>query len=167
MSRSFDGSTASSASVEQIHAAFARVDYWLARLTGSDAITTLDSLTSETDGTVAVRVTQHVGRQLLPRPIANLIPGGLKLVHHETWTPDGDGQVRGHIRVSVPGGLGTCRANTWLAPADNGSRLRFTGQVEVKIPVVGGNLEKTIGAGLAASIAAVVDFTTTWVAQHA
>jgi hypothetical protein len=168
MSRSFDGSSVSPASVEQIHAAFGREDYWLARLAGSDAATTtLDSLTVGADGTVAVRLTQHLGRQLLPGLIADRLPGGLNLVHRETWTPDGDGQVRGQVQVSVPGGLGSCRAATRLAPTNRGSRLHFTGRVEVKIPLLGGGFEKSIGAGLAAGIPAVVRFTTSWVAAHA
>jgi hypothetical protein len=39
--------------------------------------------------------------------------------------------------------------------------------VEVKIPLVGGNLEKVIGTGLAGSIADTLRFTTTWIAEHA
>ena len=167
MSRSFDGLTESPASVEQIHAAFGREDYWLARLATGDATTTLDSLIVDADGTVAVSVTQHLARQLFPGPVARFIPGDVKLMHTERWTPDGDGQVRGQITVSVSGGLGTCRAKTWLAPAAEGSQLRFTGRVEVNIPLVGGNLEKSLGANLAENIPEVVRFTTTWVSEHA
>lgn len=65
MSRSIDVSTGSPASVEQIHVAFGREDYWLARIAPA-ATTTLDSLVVDGDGTVTVRVTQHLGRQLLP-----------------------------------------------------------------------------------------------------
>jgi hypothetical protein len=39
--------------------------------------------------------------------------------------------------------------------------------VEVKIPLVAGKLEKSIGAGLAESIPAVQRFTTTWITEHA
>src|SRR5208283_2280939 len=71
MSHSFDGLTESPASVEQIHAAFGREDYWQARVAAASATaTTLDSLTVDADGTVTVRVTQHLGPQLLPGPIA-------------------------------------------------------------------------------------------------
>ena len=167
MPRSFDGSTESRASVEQIHAAFGREDYWLARLATGAATTTLDALTVDADGAVAVRVTQHLAHQLLPGAVAKFIPGDVKLMHAETWTPDGDGQVRGRINVSVSGGLGSCRAKTWLAPAAEGSQLRFAGRVEVKIPLVGGNLEKSLGANLAENIPAVVRFTTNWVTANA
>ena len=58
MSRSFRGSTESTATVEKIHTAFGREDYWLHRLATGDAVT-LDSLAIHTDHTVAVRYTQH------------------------------------------------------------------------------------------------------------
>ena len=83
MSHSFDIWTESPASVEQIHAAFSREDYWLTRLAASDALTTLDSLTVDPDGTVAMHATQHLGRQLLPGPVAKLLPGDLKILQTE------------------------------------------------------------------------------------
>ena len=169
MSRSFDILTESPASVEQIHAAFGREDYWLARIAVGDAAitTTLDSLLVDADGTVTVRVTQHLGRQLLPGLVAKFVPGDLKILNCETWTPVGDRQVRGQVNVSMSGGLGSGRAEAWLAPASNGSQLRYAVRVDVKIPLVGGKLESSIGAGLAESIPAAQRFTTTWIAEHA
>ena len=167
MSRSFDILTESPATVEQIHAAFGREDYWLARITAGDATTTLDSLIVDADGTVTVRATQHLGRQLLSGLLAELVPGNLKILFRERWRPVGDRQVRGQVSVSASGGLGSGRAQAWLAPAGNGSQLRFAVRVESKIPLVGGTLENSIGAGLAKSIPAVQRFTTTWIAEHA
>jgi hypothetical protein len=169
MSRSFDILTESPASVEQMLAAFCREDYWLARIAAGDATitTTLDSLLVDADGTVTVRVTQHLGRQLLPGLVAKFVPGDLKILNCETWRPVGDRQVRGQVNVSVSGGLGSCRAEAWLAPASNGSQLRYAVRVEVRIPLVGGKLENSIGAGLAESIPAAQRFTTTWIAEHA
>jgi len=167
MAHSFDIWTESPGSVEQIHAAFGREDYWLSRLAPGDAITTLDSLNVAADGTVAMRATQHLGRQLLPGLVAKLLPGDLKLRYSETWRPVGDRQVRGQVSVSASGGLGSSRAETWLAPTANGSQLRSAVRVEVKIPLVGGQLEKSIGASLAESIPAVLHFTTRWIAEHA
>jgi hypothetical protein len=168
MPRSFDVLTESPASVEQIHAAFSREDYWLARIAlGDAAATTLDSLIVDADGTVTVRVTQHLGRQLLPGPVAKFAPGNLKLVHSERWKAAADGRVRGQVNVTTSPGVGSGRAEASLEPAGNGTRLRFTMRVEVKIPLVGGKLEKTLGAGFAESIPAVQRFTTTWIAENA
>jgi len=167
MAHSFDILTESPASVEQLHATFGREDYWLARCAASGAPTTLDSLTVDADGTVTVRIAQHLGRQLLPGVVAKLVPGDLKILASETWTSVGDRQVRGQVSVSAPGGLGSGGAEALLAPAGDGAHLYFAGRVEVKIPLVGGKLEKSIGAGLAENIPALQRFTTKWITEHA
>lgn len=167
MPRSFDVFTESPASVEQIHAAFAHEEYWLARTAVDGLATTLDSLIVDADGTVKVRITQHLGRQLLPGLVAKLIPGDLKFLHSETWSPVGDRQVRGQVNVSASAGLGSGHGEAWLAPASNGSQLRFAVRMEVKIPLVGGTLEKSIAAELTQNITDIQRFTTTWIAEHA
>jgi uncharacterized protein DUF2505 len=166
MPRSFEILTESPASVEELHATLGREDYWQARVAASGANTTLDSLIVDADGTVTIRTTQHLGRQL-PGPVAKLVPGDLKILSSETWKSVGDRQVRGQTSVSAPGGLGSGRAEAWLAPAGNGTQLRFTVRVEVKIPLLGGKLEKAIAAGLNENIPAGWRFTSTWIAEHA
>lgn len=167
MARSFSGSAESTVSVERIHAAFGREDYWQDRLATSEVVTTLDSLDVRADGTVAVRYTLDLARQLMPGPVANLVPGGVSMQYTETWMHESYHRVCGQIAVSVSGGLGSCDAQTWLEPAAHGSQLRFAGRVAVRIPLVGGNLEKSIGADLAKNIPSVLSFTTTWIGERA
>jgi hypothetical protein len=168
MPRSFDIVTESSASVEQICAAFRREDYWLARIAAGDAATTttLDSLIVDADDMVTVRTTQRLGLELLPRAVAKRAPGDLKISNCETWKPVGEREARGQVSVSVSGGLGSGRAEASLAPASQGSQLRYAVQVEVKIPLLGGKFEQSLGAGLAQGIPAVQRFTDEWIAEH-
>ena len=166
MARSFDILIESPASVGQIHTTFGREDYWLARLRAGNVPTTLDSLVVGDDGTVSVRATQHVSRQVLPTLIAKAVPGELKIVHSETWRPAGDGEVRGQISVVSSGGVGSGRAEAWLAPAGAGARLRFAVEVAVKIPLVGRKLEKSMQADLSKSIPELQRFTTSWIAEN-
>nr|WP_245604693.1 DUF2505 domain-containing protein [Mycobacterium genavense] len=139
---------------------------WRASRWGTPATTTLGSLNVDPDGRLTVRVTQHVGRQLLPGPVAKFAPGELKLVHEETWKPNGDGHVLGQVNVSTSPGVGGARAEARMEPSGDGTQLRFAIKVHVKIPLVGGKLEKTLGAGLSESIPAVQRFTTSWIAEH-
>lgn len=166
MPRSFDISTDSPASVEQVHAAFSREDYWVARHAAFHLAATLDSLVVEEDGTVAVRATQHLGRQLLPAMVAKIVPGALKILHSETWKPVGDRRVHGHVSISAPAAFGSGHAEAWLAPVDNGSRLQFATTVEVKVPLAGGKIESYVGSRLAENIPAIQRFTTTWITDH-
>jgi hypothetical protein len=165
MPRSFEIVTESEASVEQIFAAFGREDYWLARL-ASDASTRLDSLSVDRDNQVEVRITQHLTRQVLPALAARFVPGDLKLQFRETWRPAEDGKVRGETRVFASGGLGSSRAENWLTPVGDASRLRSVVELAVKIPVVGGKLEESIGASLAENVPVVLRFTTEWLAGN-
>jgi hypothetical protein len=167
MPRSFDILTESPASVEQIHAAFGREDYWLARLEPARDTTTLDSLIVDDDGTVTACATQHLGRQFLPGVVAKLIPGDLKIITSETWRPVSDRQMRGEVNMSASPGLGSGGAQAWLEPAGTGSQWRFIGRVEIKIPLLGRKLEKAMAASLAESIPAFQRFTATWIAEHA
>lgn len=166
MPRSFDGLTESSASVQQIHEAFGRKDYWAARLAGDDSAATLESLAVGRDGTVAIRISQRIGHVMMPSLITKFVSGDVVLTHTETWTPSGVDQVCGRLDTTVSGGLGSCRATTRLESAPVGCRLRFTGRVQVRIPLLGGNLEKSFGTNLAERIPGVVDFTTTWIAEQ-
>ncbi|EHB49693.1 Protein of unknown function DUF2505 [Mycolicibacterium rhodesiae JS60] len=166
MPRSFEIISESTASVEAIHAAFGREDYWADRLAG-DAASSLDSLIVDADGAVEVHITQCLGRQILPSLVANFVPGDMKLLYRETWRATGDGKVRGESHVSASGGLGSSRAENWLTSSGAASQLRSTGRVDVKIPLVGGKLEKSISDGLAKSIPATLRYTTTWIADHA
>jgi hypothetical protein len=167
MSRSFDIVTKSPASVEQIYAAFGREDYWLARIAAGDgaANTTLDSLIVDADSTVTVRTTQCLG-ELLSALVAKRVPAELKIRNRETWRQVGDRKVGGQIRAWLSGGLGSSLIEAWLAPAGKGSQLRYTGRVEIKIPLLGGTLEKSIEIGMVKSIPKVQRFTDGWIAEH-
>jgi len=66
--------------------------------------------------------------------------------------------------------LGSGGAEAWLEPVGNGSRgsqLRCAVKVQVKIPLLGGKFEKTIGDGLAESIPEMQRFTAKWIAENA
>ena len=165
MPRSFDVSFESRASVEQVHSAFSDDDYWRARLAALGAAT-LDSLIVDAGGTVTVATTQDLRHDLLPGLFAQLYPGDLEVVHNETWSPIGGGRVRGQVSVAVPGAPGSGLGAALLAPAQNGSRLKYTVTVEVKVPLVGGKIERYIGAQVVERITAIQRFTTVWIAEN-
>jgi len=53
-----------------------------------------------------------------------------------------------------------------LTPVQNGSQLKHTTTVEIKVPLVGGKIESYIGGQLAEQIPAIHRFTTAWIAQN-
>jgi hypothetical protein len=154
------------ASVEQVHSAFRDEDYWQARLAAFGGSTTLDSLIVHADGTVTVTTTQDLRRRALPGVVAKAFPRDLKILRKETWRPIGAGRVSGEVTVSAPGALGSGRADALLAPTQDGSRLRFTATMEVKVPLVGGKIESYICRQLAEQVHEMQRVTTAWIAQN-
>lgn len=167
MPRSFEVPFESPAGVDQVHAAFCDTDYWLARFAAFHAASTLDSLSVDSDGTVAVAITQHLGRQLLPGLIAKLVPGDLRILHTETWSPAGDGSLRGDVIVSAPAAFGSGRGSAVLAPSEYGSRLEFNATIEFRVPLVGGAIERYVAREFAEGLPEIQRFTAGWVTQRA
>jgi len=168
MPRSFDVSTDTSASVENIHSAFTDKQYWLARITayGGDTMT-LDSLIVDDGGTVAVTTTQDLRHELLPGVLAKVFPGDLKVIRREIWRPVEGRRVHGDVSITASGAPASGVGSAVLAPIAEGSRLRFSGMVQVSIPLVGGRIEKYIGVQIAKEIPEVQRFTTNWISEHA
>ena len=122
----------------------------------------MHSLIVHDHGSVTLRVTRHLGRQLLPELVAEIVPGDVKRLHRETWRPIGARTLLGQVGVSTSGGLGSSCA----LPVGSDSELRSTIKVEVKILLVGGILEQTIGADVTQSIPELLRFTTTGIDEN-
>jgi len=166
MSRSFDVSADSIASVEQVHTAFSGEDYWQARLATLHGTTALESLSVDQDRTVRVVTTQDLGRDLLPGLLTKFYRRDLTVRHAETWRPT-DGQLRGEISVAVSGAPGSGSGTALIAPIDSGCRMTFTGIVEFKVPLVGGTVETFIAREFTREIPEIQRFTATWITENA
>jgi Protein of unknown function (DUF2505) len=173
--RSFDISADSPAGAGQVHSAFSDEGYWLARLADSgDEVATLDSLIVDADGTVTVTFTQGVRRGQLPGLVSR-VPGlaalfnrgGVKAVRIETWRRIGSDRLAAEVSVVVPGAPISLAGKVMLIPASTGSRVRFSGSVVVKVPLVGGRIEGIIGDGLSNLVVEEQRFTAAWIAGNA
>lgn len=167
MPRSIDFSIESPASVEQITSAFLERDYWLARLEAFGGGARLDSLVTDTDGSVTVAIVGDGRREEVPRVFAKFYPRSWQAVHTESWRPIPGGQVRGEISIAADGVPGSGRGKTLLEPAQNGSRLTCTATVEYKVPLIGGTIENMVGGQLVKQFEATLEFTSDWITEHA
>lgn len=168
MPRSFDMAAEYHGSVEQIRRAFADERYWLERLAQSGAdTTTLDSITSDAEGSLDVITTQTLHSDRLPGVVTQFHRGDLSFVREETWTPVKDGHATAVVKGSIPGAPATLTGTAVLGPAATGSRLVLTATVEVRIPLVGGKVENFIGNQLVDLLTAEQHFTTAWIRGNA
>lgn len=168
MPRSFNIVFESPASVEQVHSAFGRRDYWLARnaeFNGGEK--TLDSLAADSDGTVRVVVTEDLRHGALPGILTKIYRGDLSIVTTEVWTPTDDGRLRGEIDVAVVGAPGGGGGTALLQPTGSGSRMDLTGTIEFKMPLVGGPIESFLAKEFSQGIPEIQRFTAKWLGENA
>ena len=167
MPRGFDVSAASTAAVAEVQAAFANGDYWRDRFAefGGDSIR-LDSLVVR-DGSIFVSAIQDLRNDVLPTLIAKAIPGDLKVLREETWRLTDGGALHGDVVLTASGAPLSGLATAVVSPTAEGSVLRFTGTVQMKVPLIGGQIEKYISSQITEEIPGLQRFTTGWIAQNA
>ena len=165
MPRGFDVSTESPATVAEVHSAFRDADYWRDRLVefGGDSIR-LDSLVVEGDS-VFVSTTQNLGNDVLPGLIAKAVPGDLRVHRAETWHLTDSGVLHGDVVMQTSGAPISGAATALVSPIPVGSVLRFTGTVHMKVPIIGGPIEKYISTRITQEIPGVQRFTTRWLTE--
>lgn len=166
MPRPFDISTASPATVSQVHAAFADQDYWQARLAeyGRGSIR-LDYLVVE-DGSVLVATIQDLRNDVLPALIAKAVPGDLLVRREETWRVADGGDLHGDVVITASGAPISGVATALVGATPEGSVLSFRGTVQVTVPVIGGQIEKYISSKITEEIPGVQRFTTRWISRN-
>ncbi|BBZ37306.1 DUF2505 domain-containing protein [Mycobacterium conspicuum] len=173
MPRSFDVSADYHGSVEQIYQAFTEADYWLGRLEFSSVDESkLESMRvggeSGQDGTIDVVTLQVMHRRNLPSVVTQVHRGDLCVRREETWSALADGTTTASIRGSVLDSPVSVAGTAVLSStAAGGSKLDVQMTVQVRIPLIGGKLEKLIGAQLTTLISEEQRFTTMWLDSRA
>lgn len=171
MPRSFDLSADYQNSVEEIHRAFLEEGYWEARL----ADIPVDEARVESievggeSGTVEVVTVQVVRHHNLHAFVKQLHHGDFCVRRKETWGPITDGAATASIAGSVEGTPVTVSGTADLSPiaGSGGARLGFRITVQVRVPLIGGKLERLIGTQLAELVSREQRLTAEWIATNA
>jgi hypothetical protein len=177
MPRSFDLSADYRESVEEVHRAFLEERYWRARL----ADIPVDEATLESmrvggasgehgvSGTVEVVTLQVVHSHNLHALVKQLHRGDLHVRREETWGPVVDGTATASITGSIVDTPVRVAGTAELTPiADSGgARLEFQIAVQVRVPIIGGKVERLIGTHLAELVSREQQFTAEWIANNA
>jgi hypothetical protein len=174
MPRSFDMSADYEGSIEDVYRAFTDADYWRARLVDSGVDDTkLESMRvggeSGNDGTIEVVTLQVIHSHNLPGLVTQLHRGDLCIRREETWSPITDGTAMASLAGSIVGTPASLSGSAMLSPiaGSGGARIEFQVTVGVRIPIIGGKVEKIIGTQLAAVVEAEQRFTTEWITNNA
>jgi hypothetical protein len=169
MPRSFDMSADYPASVEEVHRTFYDLSYWQARLAETPVdIAKVETMLiggeSGTDGTIKVVTTQTVLSQHLPALVTQLHRGDFCVRREEIWGPVTDGIATAAITSSVVGAPVQLWGTAVLKPnvESGGAQMTASITVQVRVPFIGGKLERNIGTQMSDLIALEQRFTTSW-----
>jgi hypothetical protein len=153
MPRSFDMATDYECTVQQVHEAFCDRQYWTARLAASGVDDwTLNSFQVGDDGGLDV-----------PGVVQQFHHGDLEIRRAETWTALSEGTARASVAGSIARAPVAVNGEASLSAVDGRARLVFQAAVEVRIPLVGGKMEKFIGAQLIDLLNTEQEFTIRWI----
>ncbi len=161
-------------SVEEVHRAFHEPEYWRARLADIPVdAAAVESMRvggeSGSDGTIEVVTVQTVHSHNLPGLVTQLHSGDLSIKRAEIWGPVSDGAAT----ASISGLILNTPVNIWgtalLAPnaESGGARQTFHITIQVRAPIIGGKIEKLIGAQLAELVVREQHFTSEWITNNA
>ena len=92
------------------------------------------------DGGVVV-VTSRALPDGVPGFLTSFMPADGRVTQTDRWEPARDGVRRGRWDVTFPGSPGVIGGETTVSPSGAGSRWVVSGQVQVKIPLLGGKTE--------------------------
>ena len=174
MPRSFELSADYENSVDQIRGAYCHKEYWLARLADIPVDeATLESMRvggdSGDDGTVEVVTLQVVRSHNLNAVVKQLHRGDIALRRKETWGPLVDGTAVGSIVATIldtPVHISGTGELTTIAES-GGARLTSRITVQVRVPIIGGKVERLIGSQLDELVSMEQRLTTEWIAHNA
>ncbi|MEE6175555.1 DUF2505 domain-containing protein [Mycobacterium sp. 050134] len=173
MPRSFDLSADYSESVEEVHRAFLDEDYWRARLDDipvDEAKLELMRVGGESgeDGSVDVITLQVVRSHNLHALVKQLHRGDLCVRRQESWGPVVDGAATASIAGSIVDTPVKVSGTAELTPITDsgGARLAFQIAVQVRVPIIGGKVERLIGTHLADLVSREQQFTADWIANN-
>ncbi|QWF79924.1 DUF2505 domain-containing protein [Amycolatopsis sp. CA-230715] len=119
----------------------------------------------KTEGGARYRLVQGIGAEQLPQAVRTLHKGDLIVHRTQTWTTAGDGYT-GTATAEVDGVPGEIKARTELREEGGLAVLRTSGEVKVRIPLVGGRLESVIAEQVTKLLQREAEFTAKWLADN-
>ena len=103
--------------------------------------------------------------ELLPAAASRFVKGALHISFTEEWATNEAGATS-RTSVTVDGAPVSVEATSTLAPAEAGSVRDVTGNVSVRVPLLGGRIEKEAVAHLGRVVERERELAATWLAEH-
>jgi hypothetical protein len=105
------------------------------------------------------RVKHGIEADKLPGIVKTVLGNdGIQIERDETWTKVGD-HYEGTVGVALPGLPANASGQMRLSPVASGSELVVDVTVEVRVPLIGGRIEETVGQQIVRLLQMETDYT--------
>jgi hypothetical protein len=166
MSREFDYRNTASHPADAVFAAMVDADCLRARLDklgGRNAALLEHTADAES---ARFRVQHGLDASEIPAAVRSFLPADFIVKRLETWRRTTEGRYAGMAEVQVPGTPAAATGQMGLRDISTGSELRVRTDVTVRVPLVGGRIEETIGEQILKLLAAETAFTLDWLTRN-
>ncbi len=148
-------------------AAISDPEYWARLAAGTpDAPGELES-TEITDSAAEIRLIQRIPSEQLPSAVSGLISGDLSIKRLVNVRFTDAEHITGTFEAVVSGAPATVEGTIDATGTADETTVTFTAAVAVRIPLVGGKIEKMVVANLVELLGTERDFTVAWHDEHA
>ncbi len=114
---------------------------------------------------VTFRLRQGLDAAHMPSVVRTVVKGDLVVERTESWRSDGQA-FTGTTTASVAGLPGDIRGRFRLADTAAGSEWHTDAEVKVKVPLVGGKIEKVVAEQVRKLLVSEAEFAAGWLAEH-
>ena len=147
--------------VEEVVAMYLTPDYQQRRF-GSFVVEGSESVSVEGE---RITFSGTARPELLPAAASRFVKGALHISFTEEWTRDEAG-ARSRTRVTVDGAPVSVEATSALTPTESGCTREVSGNLSVRIPLLGGRIEKEAVAHLGRVVEREQALAANWLAEH-
>jgi hypothetical protein len=136
--------------------------FLVARAERSGALGHDESVTAE-GGTTIVTSSRTVGTDRLPQAASRFLGTTAVVDQVERWAPaDADGSRRGQLTLTIRSAPVELTATVVLTAVGTGSAYELTGSLTVRVPLLGGSVEKAALPGLLDLVRSEVELAREW-----
>ncbi|QGH70245.1 DUF2505 domain-containing protein [Pseudactinotalea sp. HY158] len=138
----FDATITYPAPADRVAAMLADPEYVRRKVAASGATNPSQDITGDAGGDFTVSTTRTMPADLIPERYRKFVPGGVTMTFVETWSvPASDGARTGTLTLTIAGAPAKAAGTSTLRPTGQGCELSYTGDVKVRLPIVGASIE--------------------------
>lgn len=150
--------------LETVYGEFTNPDFYVAKFEGVGARDVEVVASSDRDGVFTIETSREVPLEV-PGPLRSLLGGWTTIVQTEEWTETEDGEYVNTLDITSDGVPASMCGAMRLYATDRGCANEVTITIDCSIPLVGGRLERFVGATTAEQLDEEYAFVKAWLEE--